>query len=151
MNFKIELTSTLNRLLQHALRAPIDFFKERAIKFFHTDKIIAAIIGGTEHHGLFRLRQDFCGARKRFARHGGAVGIDQAHGCKTELQNIFSRTHEPVAQSVAPLRNEIKLVRHNVVICVLRSDGSVNGNSSRLSRCGRQCDGCDLIAEKNKY
>ena len=79
MYSQIDFSRFLDGLFQHVLRAPLNIFQKRPMKFLEANQVISSVLGWPEHHLVLPLRENLRGLRKDLLRQGRAVGPDQAN------------------------------------------------------------------------
>ena len=88
MHVQSDLARAFQRLSKDPLRAPVDLLEKVAIKFFHPNQIITAIIGGPEHDAIACALQLSHRLAKSVRRRGWTIRINQAAGFETDMEQI---------------------------------------------------------------
>src|SRR5262249_19698529 len=116
LDSQVDLSGALDGLPQDARRAPVNIFKQAAMRVFESDQVISPVIRRAQRRAIAGALERRYSRAEQWAGQGRAVGINQAERTVTDGQQVLRRVKKPVTKACAALGKQAETLRQQTII-----------------------------------
>src|ERR1700733_4862389 len=103
-----DFAGAFERLGKNPLRAPVDVLEQPVVQLLDANQVVAPVIRATQDHSISGTRERLDRLQQSVLRHGGAIGIYQAHGAESTGKQVLANIKKTLSEAIPSLCEQLK-------------------------------------------